>query len=104
MSQLQLQQQAGLWDPTAQPINPLTLLAWQAGVPMFRTDMSQTVVRSCVFVVLGWVVLFCFCLLLKCHGEYLSVLCLLSLFSHISLSLFFLSGVQSKRLAHRGAR
>jgi hypothetical protein len=37
---------ANQWDPVAKPINPITLLAWQAGVPMFRTNMAQTQVHS----------------------------------------------------------
>jgi hypothetical protein len=43
-SQLADKQTAGLWTPASKPINPLTEMAWQAGLPLFRTDMSQTTV------------------------------------------------------------
>jgi hypothetical protein len=43
-SQLAIKQAAGTWNPATKPINPLTEMAWQAGLPLYRTDMFQTTV------------------------------------------------------------
>jgi hypothetical protein len=44
ISQLNQSAFAGVWDVSTQPINPITLMAWAAGVSLFRTDMGQTMV------------------------------------------------------------